>query len=113
MALLSTQVMAANGVLSAITFSATDATDGDSFVNDGQTYLLVVNTGAGPESLDVTGVAAMDSGRTETQTVTMLAGAEAWIGPFKARNWNNGLGQVDILSTSTDVEVAVLRYKLS
>ena len=112
MATLTPQELGANGSLSEITLSATTLT-GDDFLNDGQTVLILESTAAGPETVTITGVAAQDSGRTESLVVNVDNGERSYAGPFKPRNWNNGLGRIDIVSTDVLITAAVVRYSLA
>jgi len=112
MATIAPQLLGANGSMAELTLSATTLT-GDDFLNDGQTVLILESSAAGPETVTITGVAAQDSGRTESLVVNIDNGDRAFVGPFKPRNWNNGLGRIDIVSTDVLITAAVVRYSIA
>ena len=112
MAALTIQELGANGALGSIILTAGDVA-GDTFLNDGQTMLICDNTDAGPQNITINGIPAQDSGRDEAQTVAIAAGAKCLVGPFKPRNWNNGLGQIDVTVGNVAVLLAAVRYSLA
>lgn len=111
MANITVQELPANGgALDPVTFSA--ATAGGDVYDNAEDVILWVKFGAAPSgNVTIEGVAASDSGRDGTVTVTAGANEDHVMGPFSSKNFNEG-GQVYLSYPSgvTDISVAVLRF---
>lgn len=83
---------------------------GDTFLNDGQTYLFVKNAGASSINVTVTAVTQCNHGSLHNVVVAVPAGAEVQIGKFDPARFNNASGLVSVsYSAVTSVTVAVVR----
>lgn len=111
MATLSVQVISRTGT--AATYGAA-AGGGDEFVNDGTSRLHVKNGGGSPITVTIDspntcnfGVAA---NAAHDYAITVGAGADKFIGPFSADQFNDVNGKVQVTySGVTTVTVAVMR----
>ena len=67
---------------------------GDSFYmsNDEKTYLEVVNGGASPITVTITGVGSCDQGTVHDQVVTVTNATTKKIGPFPRYRFNQNSG---------------------
>jgi hypothetical protein len=94
----------------AITYAAVDATNGNYFVNTGQEYLIVKNDSASSITATVVSVPC-SHGRTDDSVVTVAAGAEKVVGPFKRDLFNqSGTSNVNVdFSSGTSVTAAVIK----
>ena len=108
-------IQSANEAGLIISYSPADVA-GDTFVNDGNTRLLVKNGGGG--SLDVTITAQKTTTSLsgygiltkQNQVLSVGAGAEAVIGPFPSTAFNNASGSVAVTySGVTSLEVAAVK----
>lgn len=83
---------------------------GDTFDNDGKTYLHVKNGGAGSITVTINSQKQCDQGFDHDLTVNINAGAEALIGPFPPDRFNDDNGEVNVsYSGTTSVTVAAFR----
>lgn len=111
MALLTVQQTAVNSGATLTANSAT-ATTGDTFVNDGQTYLLVRNGSGSSITVTLTAVATSaqivggGSVAFASPTVTVGAGANAVLGPFAPSLFNSSGIMTVICSAVTSVTVS-------
>jgi len=81
---------------------------GDSFTNDGKTFLLITNGGSSPITTTIPCVKANDQGVTENIVSTSLVGAGSfkYFGPFDVEYFNDANGRVNVSYTSvTDMVV--------
>ena len=85
------------------TYSAADATNGMLFTNDGGIFLHVKNGGAGSINVTITSVPC-SHGRTEDQIVSIGAGADEFIGPFKKELFNQKSG-TDVGKVYVDFDI--------
>lgn len=82
---------------------------GDTFANDGKTFLHVKNGGASPITVTIDSVAPCNYGFDHDVQVTVGAGAEQIIGPFETYRFNTD-GKVSVsYSGVTSVTVAAFR----
>ncbi len=107
MAQLTLQTASPTGL--AITYAAA-AGGGDSFANDGKTYLHVKNGGGGSINVTINSVAACDQGFDHDIVVAVANGAEKVIGPFPTGRWNDTNSNVNVTySGVTSVTVAAVK----
>lgn len=99
----------------AATYNTADA-GGDSFTNDGRTFIHVKNGDA--SGITVTVTAQRTSGAVEDMGVlaksdatgAVAANGDAFFGPFPVRAFNDGAGKAAIgYSAVTSVTVAIIR----
>lgn len=107
MAALTVQQAAQTGIVVAFVAAAGG---GDSFVNDGRTYLHVKNGGGGSINVTVDSVRACDQGGDHDVVVAVGAGAEKVIGPLDPVRFNGAGGAVAVsYSAVTTVTVAAVK----
>lgn len=97
----------------AVTANAADNSNGNTFPNDGKTFLVVVNGSGGSLTVTVTGATTPDRtyGQTLTKTYTVANGATRFIGPFSQAAFNQSTGVVNVdWSTGTSVTCGVVTY---
>ncbi|MHB0934898.1 MAG: hypothetical protein ACYC6A_00785 [Armatimonadota bacterium] len=106
MAVLTVQTINTTGV--APTNNAA-AGGGDSFVNDGKTFIHVTNGSAGSLNVIITAQNACSQGVLHTLTVAVPAGESRMIGPFNRNIYNDAAGKVQLTySGVTSLTIAVL-----
>jgi len=90
---------------------AAAAGGGDSFVNDGRTFLHVKNAAAGGNSIvTINSLVNCDQGVDHNLAVTIADASESMIGPFAPSRFNDANGSVAVTySEVTGVTVAVLQ----
>ncbi len=92
-------------------FVAADTGDGNQFVNDGDCFIEVKNTGGSPINVTVTSVGKLDGMDMEDLVVAVPATTgDRMIGPFAPTAWNNAGGLVYV-NVSAAATIAVLRLK--
>lgn len=108
MADLTVQQVTTAGV--APTFAPADVA-GDSFTNDGRTFLHVKNGGASSIDVTIDSVEPCNYGYDHDQVVTVAAGEEKLIGPFSVSRYNDKTtGKVSVsYSDVTSVTVAAIK----
>lgn len=90
------------------TFVAASA-GGDTFVNNGTTYLFVKNSGGSPIDVTVDSVAQCNYGFDHNLTVSVAAGTTQKIGPLSPNRFNDITSKVAVsYSAVTSVTVATL-----
>ena len=109
MAELSVQTMTIDGIVPSY---GAAASGGDTFANDGKTFLHVKNGGG--SSINVTlssQVTNPPAGTAATnKVIAVAAGAEKMIGPLPANGWNDANGQVHVnYSAVTSVTLAAVK----
>lgn len=97
----------------ACTLAAPDNVNGNSFVNDGNTFLLVNNTNSTSSQTLVftmaTGPKTLNGVLGTTQTVTLAHSVTSIIGPFPQGYYNNTNGQVVFTaSTATNLTLQAI-----
>lgn len=100
-------------VLNPIVYQAMDNVNGNSFVPNGKTILLVRNTDSATHTISISGVADQFGATPATGTITVpilgTAGGEVSMGPFPASGpWVQSDGTVHITCSSALLYVAVL-----
>lgn len=101
MALLTVQQIDLDGLTPAFVAAAAG---GDTFANNGRTYVHVVNGGAGASVVTVDSVSNCNQGFDHNAGGSVAAGAEALFGPFPAARFND----VDeLVSVTYDVVTSV------
>lgn len=107
MAELAVQQITRSGLNPAFTAAAGG---GDTFDNDGATYLHVKNGGAGAITVTINSQKPCDQGFDHDITVNVPAGGERIIGPFPRDRFNNDSGEVAVsYSGVTSVTVAAVK----
>ncbi len=92
---------------------AAAAAGGDTFANDGRTFLHVKNGGASPITVTIESqltAAEIRAGTAEADNAVVVTNAqERIIGPFAKDAWNSDLGLVEISYTAvTTVTIAAI-----
>lgn len=82
-------------VLADVVMSNADQANGNSFVNDGKTELLIYNGDGATRTVTVAGVAD-ENGRTQDLAVAIATLKYARIGPFRPRGYNQSTGVVNL-----------------
>lgn len=89
---------------------ASAAAGGDSFDNDGRTFVHVKNGSAGSITVTVNSQTACNYGFDHDETVSVPAGGERLIGPFPKERFNDADGRVKLsYSAVTSLTVAAIR----
>jgi hypothetical protein len=91
------------------TFTAATPTSGDTFLNNGQTFLIVRNAGTPACTVTINSQKNCDQGFDHDQTVSVPgSGGERWIGPLETDRFNDAsTGEATVTySVTTDVTVA-------
>jgi hypothetical protein len=82
---------------------------GDSFTNDGKTFIDVVNGSGGEITVTITAQQACSVGILHTLAIAIAAGIEKMIGPFNRQIYNDANGKVQLTySGVTSLTVAVM-----
>ena len=85
-------------------------TDGNFFANDGRTFLIVKNGGAGSINITIDSANPCNYGFDHDVVVAVGAGSEEWIGPFEKGRFNNDQRQTSVsYSAVANVTVAAIR----
>jgi len=69
---------------------------GDSFTNNGKTFLVIINEGASPITITIPCVKANDQGVTESVVSTITNATQRYYGPFDVSYFNDANGRVSI-----------------
>jgi len=89
-------------------FSSAEA-GGDTFDNNGRTFLHVNNGGAAQITVTIASKKPCNQGFTHDLTVDIPASEERQIGPFEADRFNNTEGEVEVsYSDVSSVQVAAV-----
>lgn len=110
---LSAQDLGQYAAGAALTLNAVDQPNGNTFPNDGKTFLMVTNGSGGSLTVTVTGATTPDRsyGQTVTKTYAPANGARWLIGPFSPAVFNQSTGLVNVdWSTGSSVTCAVVTY---
>jgi hypothetical protein len=108
MALLTTNQATTEGVTPTLVACAAG---GDTFYNNGRTFLLFKNgNGAATRTVTIDSLANCNQGVDHNASVTIpISSAGTVVGPFPPARWNNALGIVTMTySTEADLTVAVV-----
>ncbi|MCU1285932.1 MAG: hypothetical protein JWO13_2282 [Acidobacteriales bacterium] len=88
-----------------------DAANGNNYVNDGRTELIVHNGDAAPHSVTIKSVPAGDYGRSGDIVVAVAAGERAALGPFDKVGFNQADGTVNVdWTSSVSMKVATRQF---
>ena len=91
------------------TFSSANS-GGDYFVNDGKTFIEIVNGGGSDITLTVDSPTECNQGSTHDVTVTVTAGERRHVGPFDKSRFNDDDGMVQLTySDVTSVTIAAIK----
>lgn len=104
MAALSIQKITRTGLVPAY---AAAGGSGDTFVNDGATFLHVKNGSAGSINVTVNSQRTCDQGFDHDEVVAVGAGAEKMIGPFRTDRFNDTTTGAVAVSYSATTTVTV------
>jgi len=114
---LTTQVLLINGSVNApitagalaITFTACDATNGNSFTATGREVLLVFNSGGSTYTFTVSSVAdSLNRLDTSLTTYSVAAGAYAAVQMKNLNGWQQS-GAIDMTCSNASIKYAVLQ----
>jgi len=106
MAALAVQTMTTAGL--SVSYVAADST-GDSFVNNGKTFIHVKNGGGSSIDVTVNSVTPCDQGFDHNAIVAVPASGEKMIGPFLQTRFNSCDGKTSVTySAVTSVTVAAV-----
>lgn len=86
------------------------AAGGDTFANDGRTFLWVQNAGSGSVTVTISSQTACTLGSTHDKTAVVANGeVPVLIGPFPPDRFNNSAGSVEVAYTDdTSVTIAAV-----
>jgi len=87
-------------------------TNGDTFANDGRTFLHVKNANAAACTVTINSIRACDQGQDHDVVVVVAATTgDEMIGPFDPARFNNSSGNVTVTtySVTASVQVAAIR----
>jgi len=108
MALLTTQQIVLAGLEATY---ASCAGGGDTFSNDGQTFLHVKNGSGGDITVTINSVEACNQGSDHDVAVVVTAGEERMIGPFPRKRFNSATGTASIsYSGVSSLTIAALKF---
>lgn len=111
MAELTVQIIARTGLEP--TFAAA-AAGGDTFVNDGRTFLWVKNADVDAMNVTINSLDNCDQGFDHDPAVEVTNAEERLIGPFPTGRFNDSSGQVSVTyDDETSVTVAVVKLPLT
>lgn len=83
------------------------AAAGDTVINNGRTYIEIIDTGTTAPTITITGQVTCNQGSTHDITVAVPAGGTKKIGPFNTNWYNNSDGSIEVsYSSETDVTIA-------
>ena len=83
---------------------------GDTFVNDGKTFILVVDEGTEAPVVTVNSLVNCNQGFDHNVEVTVTAGESRMIGPFPTSRFNSSTDLVTVtMDGVTDVKIAAIR----
>jgi hypothetical protein len=106
MAALTVQQLSLAGV---VTTTAAAASGGDTFVNNGKTWVRVVNGSGSPITVTANSLVNCNMGHDHDIAVSVGAGATKEIGPFPMDRFNSSAGAVSLTySAVTDVTVGAI-----
>lgn len=107
MAALTVQSIALTGLTPAYTAAAEL---GDTFVNNGKTFLVVKNANVGvARTVTINSLVNCNFGTDHDITVSVPASSEEWIGPFSRTRFNDSDGAAGVTyDDETDVTVAAI-----
>lgn len=98
------------GVLSTTAGVAATATTGDTFPNDGNTFIEVLNGSGASINVTITPVRTVDGQIPAAKVIAVAAAARAMIGPFATADYNDTNGLVTfVCSAVTTVTAKALR----
>ena len=88
---------------------ASAAGGGDTFVNNGRTFLHILNGSGSPITATVDSLVACNQGTDHDVAITIPAGSEEMCGPFPAARFNSATGSVSVTySDVTSLTIAAI-----
>jgi hypothetical protein len=82
---------------------------GDTFINNGRTFLKVINGAAAPINVTINSLVNCNQGSDHDVVVAVANGTTAYIGPFSMDRFNNSAGLASVTySAVTTVTVAAV-----
>lgn len=95
-----------------VTYTNGDATNEHEFVNNGDTFIHIVNGGGGDVVATIVTPATVQGLTVEDPAITVTAGEERFIGPFPGAIFNQSDGKVHLdLDVDTSVTLAALSLR--
>lgn len=80
---------------------------GDSVVNDGKTFIEVLNGDVSPMTVTIAGQRDLPLGTSGDQTIVVAASATALIGPFPVGNYNREADEAVVVTYSSVTSLTV------
>lgn len=111
MAALTVQTIVIAGVEKATLVAATAA--GDSFVNDGKTFLEVANGDATPMTVTIAGARNVQLDTSAEKEVTVADGTSQMIGPFPVGNYNRETDESVVVTYSSVTSLTIGAFTLN
>ena len=94
--------------LTAMTFAASDSSNGNSFPATGREILVAYNTDVGAQTVTISSVADVE-GRTGDCVLAMTASTYAFSPLLPLNGWRQSDGNIYITTTSNNIKLAVVR----
>ena len=88
---------------------APDETDGDTFANDGNTFILFGNGGGGAMVVTINSRQQCSQGHDHDLTVRVTNNQEVAVGPFSRSRWNDENGVVSMTYTGNSLSRKTVR----
>lgn len=105
MAAITVQQISTSGLTP--TAGAAAAALGDTVVNNGRTYIEIVDTGTTAPTVTIKGQTSCNQGYTHDIVVAVPSAGTKIIGPFNPNWYNNSSGSIEVsYSSETDVTIA-------
>lgn len=111
MAALTVQNIVIDGAVKSALVAATAA--GDTFVNDGKTFLEVLNGDVSPMTVTIVGQRNLPLGVSSTKTVTVTNATTQMIGPFPVGNYNRETDESVEVTYSSVTSLTVGAYSVN
>lgn len=111
MAVLSVASISRAGITPSL---ANAASGGDSFPNDGQVFVEVVNAHvSNPRTITFVTQATVDGQAVADRTVTVAAATRRFVGPFPPGQYNDGNDRVVVTYSDSAADVTIGAFKLT
>lgn len=89
------------------------AAAGDSIVNEGKTFLEVVNADASPITVTVKGATDLPLDTSADQTIAVANGTTELIGPFPVGNYNRETDESVVIEYSAVANITVAAFSVN
>lgn len=110
--IIAVQSIALTGIVPAFTAATAPATGGDKFLNDGRTYVEVINGSGAPINVLVDSLVNCNQGHDHNITVAVANGARKKIGPFPQAIFNDASGYCTV-TTSLETTITLGAFSLA